>query len=288
MNRSRRALHRALRAQAPQVPQETLAAIRGTLSSLTPEPEAPARSALRWAAAILTLAFFILPNISRNIAYAMQELPLIGQVVRVISVYKLEQADGPQTLAIDMPQVEGAAGLAVPIDAINADVQALTDLAIARFRQDTASYPQSHQSLTVSYEVLTNSDQWFTLRVLVHYDAGSGTPMYYYYHIDKQRCQLVSLSDLFIPQFDYVSALSREIKEQMAAQMEADPSLVYWTYDNSNTCCGFYEISHDQSFYWNENGELVIVFGKYDVGPGSMGCPEFVIPQSLYRSSLRN
>ena len=36
-----------------------------------------------------------------------------------------------------------------------------------------------------------------------------------------------------------------------------------------------------------ENGNLVIRFDEYEVGPGSMGSPAFEIPRSVYESMLK-
>ena len=41
----------------------------------------------------------------------------------------------------------------------------------------------------------------------------------------------------------------------------------------------FRAIDPDQQFYLDENGDLVIVFGEYEVAPGSMGIPRFVIDE---------
>ena len=49
----------------------------------------------------------------------------------------------------------------------------------------------------------------------------------------------------------------------------------------------FQSIEDDQSFYINNSGQLVIVFDEYEVAPGSMGMPEFVIPSPLRLSFAR-
>ena len=41
---------------------------------------------------------------------------------------------------------------------------------------------------------------------------------------------------------------------------------------------GWFEgITENQKFYVNENGNVVIVFDKYEIAPGYMGMPEFEI-----------
>ncbi len=43
----------------------------------------------------------------------------------------------------------------------------------------------------------------------------------------------------------------------------------------------FQSIDPEQNFYINGSGQLVIVFAEYEVAPGSMGEPEFVIPADV-------
>ena len=49
----------------------------------------------------------------------------------------------------------------------------------------------------------------------------------------------------------------------------------------------FKEIDRDQDFYINEQNKLVIMFEEYEVAPGNMGTPEFVIDTSILKSILR-
>ncbi|MBR7149052.1 MAG: DUF3298 domain-containing protein, partial [Firmicutes bacterium] len=45
----------------------------------------------------------------------------------------------------------------------------------------------------------------------------------------------------------------------------------------------FQEISPNETFFINEDGLLVICFDKYEVAPGAMGSPEFVIPAEYFQ-----
>ena len=173
-----------------------------------------------------------------------------------------------------------------PLDAINEEVKELTDEIITRFRKSAEELPDSHFDLLIDYETVTNNENWFTLKITVTESAGTGSNAYRYYHIDKTRGEIVTLSDVFNENFDYVSVFSEYIKQQMLRQMEEDPDVIYWMYSDNKTFWGFYEISPDQNFYFNQDGDLVIVFDKYEVAPGTMGYPEFVIPRTLYTGGL--
>ena len=39
--------------------------------------------------------------------------------------------------------------------------------------------------------------------------------------------------------------------------------------------------------FFTENGDLVIVYDKYTIAPGSMGNPAFTIPKSVYEPLLK-
>ena len=90
----------------------------------------------------------------------------------------------------------------------------------------------------------------------------------------------MQLADLFLPETDYITAISEDIKLQMTEQMKADENVVY------NLNCevsedNFEHIATDQNFYINQDGKLVIVFDEYEVAPGFMGCPEFIIDEKI-------
>ena len=67
----------------------------------------------------------------------------------------------------------------------------------------------------------------------------------------------------------------------MKAQMSQDEGVSYWVED-SEVGEDFTALDGEQNFYFAENGSLVIVYDKYEVSPGSMGCPEFVISYAEY------
>ena len=94
------------------------------------------------------------------------------------------------------------------------------------------------------------------------------------------------LADLFNTD-KFSDILVEEIKMQMQEQMANDENISYWI-NNSGIGEEFATVSADHNFYWNENGDLVIIFDKYEVAPGSMGTPEFVIDKGVIRDVLKS
>ena len=261
------------------LPETYTAKVRETCAALR-EPDGKARGpkrANRWlAAAAAALALFVaVPNVSPAAAAAMGEIPVLGAVVRIVTFRDYQYDDGHNTADVHVPEL-GGSGAA---DEANDQVQAYTDQLIARFQADCEAQGESFRSLDVTSSVVTDSDTWFTLRIDAVETQAGGYNFTRFYHIDKATGETVTLSDLFQPDADYVSVLSAEVLRQMEEQMAADASLSYLTDE-------FTAIDPEQSFYWNADGDLVLVFDEYTVAAGYMGMVEFTIPRDVYSALL--
>ena len=293
MKWSKGSLRRQLRKSAPPVPQPLSDAYDRTLSSIGADRKRPAPHRILWgtiraAACVLLLALLILPNISQSVAHAMQELPIIGSIVRVITVHKEFFEDDYHRKEVETPYVSDAGGtLGDAAGLINDDIESLTSAAIAQFEKECADLPDSHLELNINYEVLCNTEDWFTLELNVIRVAGSGSIQKYYYNIDKEKQRIVRLSDLFAPDFDYASVLLEEVVRQIDRQTAADGTASYWIGAASDGTIEFEGIRPDQNFYFDSENNLVLVFDKYEIAPGYMGTPEFPIPRALFQDHLQ-
>ena len=97
----------------------------------------------------------------------------------------------------------------------------------------------------------------------------------------------MTLEDLFVEGSDYISAISENIKTQMQEQMAADEGVIYFLDNDDMPEFNFQWISEETYFYFNLIDELFIAFDEYEVAPGSMGAPEFVIPQEVTAAILK-
>lgn len=244
------------------------------------------------AAAAACMAAFILPNSSASIANAMGNLPVIGGLFKVITIRDYEYDDGNHQANVKVPQVtieaeEDAAAGRESADIINKSVEEYTNELLSRFETEIAENVEGHQGLEVSYETITDTDTWFTLLINALDIQASSYEYRKYYHIDKKTGQTAELKDIFKEGSDYVNTISEEIKRQMEEQMQADENMIYF-YQNEELPEGnFEQIKADQNFYFDAEGKLVIVFDEYEVAPGYMGCPEFVIGNDVTESILR-
>lgn len=237
------------------------------------------------AACFVFIILFLLPNVSVTYAQALEQLPVIGDLVRVVTIRNYYYDDNHWKMDINIPQIESEDSKSV--DYINKDVSELTTALINRFYEDLEiNGNKGYGSLNVDYEVVTNTDSWFTLKLTVCQTAASSNTYFKFYHIDKKQGKIVELGDLFNTD-KFSDSLVAEIKKQMQEQMANDENISYWI-NTSGIGEEFATVSANHNFYWNENGDLVIIFDKYEVGPGSMGTPEFVIDKGVIRDILKS
>lgn len=237
------------------------------------------------AACFIFVIFFLLPNVSVAYAETFEEIPIIGRLIKVITVRNYFYSDDYHEMDIDVPKVSGEDGDAA--DYINNDVNKLTDTLVKQFYKDLDSIGDSgHSSIYVDYETVTNTESWFTLKMRVHEAAGSSNTYYKYYHIDRKSGKIVKLSDLSEDE-GFLETLEKEIRQQMRSQMDNDSSKIYWL-DDSIIGKDYVALTPEHNFFWNENGDLVIVFDKYEVAPGAMGTPEFTVDKALISDMLKS
>ena len=237
------------------------------------------------AACFIFITLFLLPNVSVAYAQALEQIPVIGDIVRVVTIRNYFYFDDKHEMDIDVPQIESESNEAV--DYVNKDVSELTTALVNQFYKDLEiTGNNGYGSIHVDYKATTNTECWFTLKLSVSETAASSNTYFEFYHIDKKQGKIVELGDLFNTD-KFSAVLVTEIKKQMQEQMANDKNVSYWI-NNSGIGEEFATVSTDHNFYWNENGDLVIVFDQYEVGPGSMGTPEFVIDSDVVKEILKS
>ena len=225
-------------------------------------------------AAALVLTFGIAVNASPVVAQAMDGIPVIGSIARVVTIRNYnESTDNGMMADISVPQIDGNV-------AANAEMDAYAKELIARYEKEVVAQlgqEEGHYALESSYEVVSDNDKHVSIRINTVETMASGAEFVKIFTVDKATGQTVSLKD-YLNSPEKLEAVSQNIKDQMAAQMAEDEGKVYFT---EGEVGGFTGLTGDENFYLNEAGELVIVFGEYEVAPGYMGTVSFTIPKDV-------
>lgn len=240
------------------------------------------------AAAVVAGLFVILPNTSGTIAHAMEQIPIIGQLVKVVTFRDYEYESDRNMADIEVPEIKPEeqledSTLQENIDRttaeINAEIQSITDELIAEFEKNLDE-EMGYQDVVVKSEVLATTPEYFTLKLICYQGAGSGYQWNYFYTIDLNTGERLQLKDIFEEGADYITPISENIKVQMQERMDADESVYYWLNDEIEEW-NFKAITDETSFYLNKRGNVVIGFNEGDVAPMYMGTVEFEIPADV-------
>ena len=239
-------------------------------------------------AAALVAGFMALPNTSASVAYAMGQIPVIGPLVEAVTFRDYKYESDRNNADIRVPEIrlgdqaknnDTQKKLENTTEEINTEIQKITDQLVKEF-EDNLAHEEGYQNVVVNSEVLTATEDYFTLKLNCYQGAGSGYQFNYYYTIDLNTGKRLQLKDLFREDADYIIAISKNIRKQMKKQMAEDENVIYWL-DNEIREWNFKNITDKTSFYLNREGNLVISFNEGDVAPMYMGIVEFEIPQQV-------
>lgn len=232
------------------------------------------------AAAILMIAGI---NTSPAFAKAISNVPLVGSLVNVLTFTEFTVNEETAEANIKVPAITNMDNKALET-AINNKYLEENKKLYNDFKDEMEEVKKSgggHVGVESGYEVKTDNNQILAIGRYVANTVGTSSTTFTYNTIDKQNQLLITLPSLFKDN-SYIQLISENIKEQMKQQMKSDSDKTYWLDGEM----GFKTITHDQSFYINNNGKLVISFNKYDVAPGYMGVVEFIIPTKVIADVL--
>ena len=235
-------------------------------------------------AAALVIAFITLPNLSPTIAYAMEQIPILGQFVKVVTFRNYEYEDDKHKAEVDIPEIviddqiqdEWLQNVLENTSyEINSEIQKLAKELLVEFvnhMRDELGYKE----IIVKSEVVITTQEYFTLKLSCYQSEASGYERDYFYTIDLTSGKKLELKDIFVDGVDYITPISENIKEQMRSQMEKDENISFWL-DDEMSDLNFNEINEETNFYINQNNNVVICFNEGDVAPMYIGSIEFEI-----------
>ncbi|GAE06006.1 anti-sigma-V factor rsiV [Paenibacillus sp. JCM 10914] len=239
---------------------------------------------LSWLASVTAACILLIAGVNTSPAFAqaMSDVPVLGNLFKVVTVRDYAERDEQTEIHMETPGIVNLGDEELE-QALNSKYLTENKQLYETFKDEVAALKEGggHLGLDSGYEVVTDNEQLLTLRRYVVEFAGGSAESRQYDTIDKVNHIVITLPSLFKDE-SYISAISDHIKQQMREQMSANPDKIYWVEQPDAQPempeDQFKSITMEQSFYINPEGKLVISFNEYDVAPGYMGVVEFTIP----------
>lgn len=239
--------------------------------------------------ACLLFMFFV--NLSPTFALAMSKVPVLGAVVKVITIDEyIEKTDSidahikiPQFSDIGNPSLENQ---------INTMIKEKIESLAAKAKQDSAEFKKNFlgegedardiseytpSTYKFDYEVKSSNAKILSF-IINETETTNGLTFdtKYFYNIDLTTGKELTLEDLLGK--DYEKIVDPEIERQVKERAKTDENLwsYYQEYYSSKGDGGIDEYT-SKNFYINEQGNPVIFFYEYYIAPPYAGPQEFEI-----------
>lgn len=241
-------------------------------------------------AAAAMLSIVVLSNSSAKTAQALENIPVIGAISRVVTFRTFEDKRGDYEAKIETPRVESEAEekkhLIQGKDGLNQTMEAYTEQIKKAYEEDMEAFGElGKEAVNTSYQVLADNERLLSIRIDTTIAVGSSDSYTKIYHLDKITGNQMALKDFFKADSEYLQVISDALLEQMRkANAEGEDYLV-----DSETAkeFDFTTLEPEQNCYWTEDGALVIVFDKYQVAAGYMGMPELTVERAVFEDCLK-
>lgn len=232
-------------------------------------------------AASLVLALGISVNASSTLAQSVYKIPVIGNIGKVITFRQYTIENDTSVGEVTVPHVENVDNKDVE-DLINnmiqdkvqeiTEEQAILDAEYKQAYLETGGTEEGYRKIemTVDYKKYYASDDILSFEIFKYQTLASAYNENFYYNMNLETGDNITLKGLLGD--DYVSFIKENVEKQMLSRMEENKDLSY-DIDYFKEM----EITEDRSFYIQENGDIVIIFAKYEVASGVMGKQEFVV-----------
>ena len=229
-------------------------------------------------AAAVVVAFTVALNVSPVFASSVASNKIMRPLVTILTTNRYEFKDNNMEANVTIPIIKGINNEKVE-KTLNEEIEKMSQQLIKDFENESKELKKisndAHIGLESNYIVKTNNDDVLSIDLYVTNIAGSSSTVHKFYNINKKTGNVITLKDKFENDDNYLTTISKYISNEMNRQnLENGSELYFATYDEVYNL-----VSEKQPFYINEKGNVVIVFDKYEVGPGSTGCPEFEIKQ---------
>lgn len=232
-------------------------------------------------AAVLAIIFGI--NISPAFADVVSDIPIVGNIVKLVTVKNYTLKKNNVEADIKVPAIEGLENKQLE-ENLNEEFIKNGKKIYEELIEEFPSINNQMKYVGSDYKIKADNDSFLSIEIIKEEIQASSYTTKKHYTIDKNKQIVLTLPMLFEGD-NYIEEISNDIKTQMIENMKKDSNLTYFLEadENEEVIDSFDKIKENQDFYINNDGNLVICFDQYEVAPGYMGTLEFIISDKIFK-----
>lgn len=232
-------------------------------------------------AAVLAIIFGI--NISPAFADVVSDIPIVGNIVKLVTVKNYTLKKNNVEADIKVPAIEGLENKQLE-ENLNEEFIENGKKIYEELIEEFPSINNQMKYVGSDYKIKADNDSFLSIEIIKEEIQASSYTTKKHYTIDKNKQIVLTLPMLFEGD-NYIEEISNDIKAQMIENMKKDSNLTYFLEadENEEVIDSFDKIKENQDFYINNDGNLVICFDQYEVAPGYMGTLEFIISDKIFK-----
>lgn len=262
------------------VPPELQRGVEDAIRAGSRARKMPRQWMKRTAAAVAGLCACFVVLSSPAVARAADGIPVLGALCRVFTGIVYERAEDTSYVQVELPQIENTGDSSME-QRINLEISAAIQREVKESKErageyyqaylDTGGDPETFQpiQIKVDYQVKSVNGQWVSFVISKTESLASAYFRQYFYNIDLETGQSLTLQDLMGP--NWASQGAAAVEEQLAQWDEEQKDLLFDYVDLEEL------LKENQDFYLQEDGTVVVVFDKYEIAAGAAGVLEFPI-----------
>lgn len=275
-----------------QIPDELQEQIKQVIKNNVQSTRSKYR--VSWFALPLSIAtaFVFLVNTSDVFAATVSDIPLMGYIAKIFTITSYQKEDTSKYVDVKIPALKETGNSELE-ERINKEIKEKINETVSQSEKNAEQYYRAFLEtggdesdflpviINVDYEIKSSNEDFVSFVITKLENHTSVGTEKYFYNINLKTGEIITLQDLYGSQ--YKELINPQITQQIKEREESNENQMFF----HDYGLEFKTISDEQKFYINESNQVVIVFDKYEIAPGAMGFPEFILSSSPNLTSTK-
>ncbi len=231
-------------------------------------------------AASLVIVLGITVNASSVAAENIYKIPILGGIGKVITFREYKIDNDTSIGEVTVPKVDNVENKDIEKQ-INDMIMARVDALVEEQAKVDAEYKEAYLATggteedyrkietIVDYKKHFASDKILSFEIYKYQTLASAYNETFFYNMNLETGDNLTLKDVLGE--DFVNITKETVEKEMLSRMEKEDIIYDVEYFKE------VEITEDRDFYIQENGDIVVVFAKYEIASGAAGQQEFML-----------